>query len=95
MPTVDLSMPRIVVRAIGGDYVGSGGDINLSAALSPDLNPIEMAFSKFKAHLRKAGELTIPGLLCRIGRVVKAFSPKNARISCATQAMFKRERSPL
>src|SRR5271156_1441116 len=30
---------------------------------SPDLNPIEMAFSKFKAHLRKAAEHTIPGLL--------------------------------
>jgi transposase len=37
---------------------------------SPDLNPIEMAFSKLKAHLRKAAEHTIPGLLRRIGRVV-------------------------
>ena len=35
---------------------------------SPDLNPIEMAFSKLKAHLRKAAEHTIPGLLRRIGR---------------------------
>jgi transposase len=42
---------------------------------SPDLNPIEMAFSKLKALLRKAAERTIPGLLRRIGRIVKAFSP--------------------
>jgi transposase len=28
---------------------------------SPDLNPIEQAFSKLKAHLRKAAEQTIPG----------------------------------
>jgi transposase len=42
---------------------------------SPDLNPIEMAFSKFKALLRKAGERTIPGLVRRIGRIVKSFSP--------------------
>jgi transposase len=27
---------------------------------SPDLNPIEQAFSKLKAHLRKATERTIP-----------------------------------
>jgi hypothetical protein len=37
---------------------------------SPDLNPIELAFSKLKAHLRKAAEHTIPRLLRRIGRVV-------------------------
>jgi transposase len=40
---------------------------------SPDVNPIEMAFSKFKALLRKAGERAIPGLLRRIGRIVKSF----------------------
>ena len=47
--------------------------------LRADLNPIEMAFSKFKAHLRKAAERTIPGLLRRIGRVVKAFTPQECR----------------
>jgi transposase len=41
---------------------------------SPDLNPIELAFSKLKAHLRKAAEHTISGLLRRIGRVVTGFS---------------------
>jgi transposase len=46
---------------------------------SPDLNPIEMAFSKLKAHLRKAAERTIAGLLRRIGRVVKAFTPQECR----------------
>src|SRR5215471_5880350 len=46
---------------------------------SPDLNPIEMAFSKLKAHLRKAAEHTIPGLLRRIGRVVNAFTPQECR----------------
>ena len=41
---------------------------------SPDLNPIELAFSKLKAHLRKAAEHTISRLLRRIGRVVTDFS---------------------
>src|SRR5262249_7757774 len=35
---------------------------------SPDLNPIEMPFSKLKASLRKAAERTIPRLRRRIGR---------------------------
>jgi transposase len=43
---------------------------------SPDLNPIELAFSKLKAHLRKAAEHTVPRLLRRIGRVVTDFSPR-------------------
>jgi len=46
---------------------------------SPDLNPIELAFSKLKAHLRQATEHTIPGLMRRIGRIVKAFSPRECR----------------
>jgi DDE superfamily endonuclease len=43
---------------------------------SPDLNPIEMALSKLKAHLRKAAEHIIPGLLRRIGSVVRTFNPQ-------------------
>jgi transposase len=35
---------------------------------SPDLNPIEMPFSKLKASLRKTAERTIPRLRRRIGR---------------------------
>ena len=41
---------------------------------SPDLNPIELAFSKLKAHLRKAAEHKLARLLRRIGRVVTDFS---------------------
>jgi len=36
---------------------------------SPDLNPIEQALSKFKTHLRKAAERTIPRLSRRIGAI--------------------------
>ena len=43
---------------------------------SPDLNPIEQAFSKLKALLRKATERTIPGLCRRIGKLLRAFSAK-------------------
>ncbi|CAA9482636.1 MAG: Mobile element protein [uncultured Sphingomonadaceae bacterium] len=43
---------------------------------SPDFNPIEQAFSKLKAHLRKAAERTIHGLWDAIGRILDLYSPK-------------------
>jgi transposase len=41
---------------------------------SPDLNPIEMAFSKLKALLRKAAQRTVDALWNRIGELVHCFS---------------------
>ena len=43
---------------------------------SPDLNPIEQAFSKLKALLRKAAERTIPGLCRRIRKLIAAFTAR-------------------
>ena len=42
---------------------------------SPDFNPIEMAFSKLKALLRKAAERTVEGLWAAIGRLIDVFMP--------------------
>jgi transposase len=43
---------------------------------SPDLNPIELFFSKFKALLRKAAERTIPGLWRRIRSLLRTIRPE-------------------
>ena len=43
---------------------------------SPDFNPIEKAFSKLKAHLRKAAERTIHGLWDAIGRILNLYTPR-------------------
>ena len=43
---------------------------------SPDLNPIEMAFSKLKAHLRKAAARTIDALWKAVGQICDLFSPE-------------------
>jgi transposase len=43
---------------------------------SPDFNPIENAFSKLKAHLRRAAERTVDGLWSRIGASLLAFTPQ-------------------
>jgi transposase len=42
---------------------------------SPDFNPIENAFAKLKARLRKAAERTVAGLWAAVGRIVDTFSP--------------------
>ena len=42
---------------------------------SPDLNPIEQAFAKLKALLRKAAARSIEGLWSAISAAVAAFTP--------------------
>lgn len=42
---------------------------------SPDLNPIEMAFSKLKAHLRRIGARTIDALWQAVGEICDLFTP--------------------
>jgi transposase len=45
----------------------------------PDLNPIEMAFSKFKSYLRKLAQRTIPG----IRHAARSFLPSLTGQECA------------
>ncbi|CAH1674092.1 hypothetical protein BOSEA31B_14084 [Hyphomicrobiales bacterium] len=45
---------------------------------SPDFNPIENAFSKLKALLRKAAERTRDNLWSRIADIIPLFSPAEA-----------------
>jgi transposase len=42
---------------------------------SPDLNPIEMAFSKLKAHLRKAAARTFDALAAALGDICALYDP--------------------
>ncbi len=46
---------------------------------SPDFNPIEMAFSKLKAHLRKHMARTIDDLWKAIGNICDLFSIQECR----------------
>jgi transposase len=46
---------------------------------SPELNPIELSYSKFKAVLRKAAERTVPGLY----RTIRSFLPRLSARECA------------
>jgi transposase len=52
-----------------------GATLRYLPKYSPDLNPIEMSFSKLKAFLRKAAKRTIPDLCRSIGSFVPTLSP--------------------
>jgi len=59
------------------------------APYSPDFNPIEKAFAKLKAALRKAAQHTVDELWDTIGRPVNAFTPKacaNSFTACGYDA---------
>jgi transposase len=66
-------------QSVAAAIEAAGATLIYLPKYSPDLNPIELAFSKLKAHLRKAAEHTIPGLLRRIGRLIRGFSPQECR----------------
>ncbi len=42
---------------------------------SPDLNPIEMAFAKLKAHLRRIGARTLDALWRAVGDICGLYAP--------------------
>ncbi len=56
----------------------TGADLVFLPSYSPDLNPIEEAFSKIKQLVRKAGARTRQALLEAIGRALAAVTPEDA-----------------
>jgi transposase len=53
----------------------AGANLLYLPPYSPDFNPIENAFAKLKAMLRKAAERTIDGLWSAIGKIIDTFNP--------------------
>ncbi|MGB5214522.1 MAG: IS630 family transposase [Anderseniella sp.] len=53
----------------------AGATLMFLPPYSPDFNPIEKAFARLKAMLRKAGERTVTGLWNLIGKLVDIFQP--------------------
>lgn len=81
----DLQPGDIVIMDNLGSHKGPGVQAAIEAAgatvrylppYSPDFNPIEKAFSKLKAHLRKAAERTRDALWGRGGILIDPVTPK-------------------
>jgi transposase len=60
---------------VGEMIRAAGASLLYLPPYSPDFNPIENAFAKLKALLRKAAERTVDGLWTAIGRLIDAFTP--------------------
>ncbi len=58
----------------------AGARVRYLPKYSPDLNPIELLYSKFKGYLRKAAERTVPGLR----RAIRRFGPLVGARECAS-----------
>ena len=55
----------------------AGAEVRFLPAYSPDLNPIEMMWSKVKALLRKAAARTHPDLLAAIAAALSAVTQQD------------------
>ena len=56
-----------------------GATLRYLPPYSPDLNPIEMAFSKLKAGLRQAAQRTLEGVQSATATVLDSFTPDHCR----------------
>ena len=64
------------VAAVREAIAAVGAELRYLPPYSPDLNPIEQAFAKLKALLRKAAERSLEGLWHRIGQFIQVFPPQ-------------------
>ena len=63
------------VEGVRAAIEAAGAKVRYLPAYSPDLNPIEMAFSKLKTALRKGAARTVKALWKLVGRLIKKFAP--------------------
>ena len=56
-----------------------GASVRYLPPYSPDLNPIEMAFAKLKAHLRQAAARTLDELQRGLVQSLRTFSPAHCQ----------------
>ena len=66
-------------RAVRRAIRAAGAKLFFLPPYSPDLNPIEEAFAKLKAHLRKAKARTFDALWHAIGDICGLFEPQECR----------------
>jgi transposase len=57
----------------------AGAELRYLPSYSPDLNPIEMAFSKLKAILRAAAQRAMDGLWKALANALDRFTPGECR----------------
>ncbi len=70
------NLPAHKVAGVREAIEAAGATLLYLPPYSPDFNPIEMAFSKLKALLRKAAARTIEDLWAAVADILNAFTPE-------------------
>ncbi len=73
------NLPAHKVAGVREAIRATGASLLYLPPYSPDLNPIEQAFAKLKAMLRKAAARTREALWTTIGRLLDTFTPAERR----------------
>ena len=73
------NLPAHKVAGIRKAIEAAGAELRFLPPYSPDFNPIEMAFSKLLALLRKAAQTTKDGLWDTIAEAIGTFSPNQCK----------------
>ena len=72
-------LPAHKVAGVAEAIAAAGATLRYLPQYSPDLNPIEMPYSKFKAYMRKLAERTVAG----VSRAIRSFLPSVNGGECA------------
>jgi transposase len=78
------NLPAHKQAAIRDAIEKRGAELRYLPPYSPDLNPIEMAFSKFKAFLKKAAARSVEALWDALAEALPAISAKDCASYFAT-----------
>jgi transposase len=73
------NLPAHKPEAVRAAITRTGATLRYLPPYSPDLNPIELAFSKLKALLKKAAARNIDDLWSAIAKALPMLSPKDCR----------------
>jgi transposase len=69
------NLPAHKSAAVRRAIEATGAQLRLLPPYSPDFNPIENAFAKLKAFLRKAAARSVPALESAIAQAIDTFTP--------------------
>ena len=73
------NLPAHKPLAVRHAIEATGADLHFLPPYSPDFNPIEMAFSKLKAFLKKTAARTVDDLCDAIAHGIETFTPKECQ----------------
>jgi transposase len=73
------NLPTHKIQKVAQLVSTRGAEVRYLPPYSPDLNPIELAFAKLKAHLRQAAARTLKELQFSLKVALRSFSAQHCR----------------